>query len=86
MFIIGQLGIINIYISHEIRPMDDPLSFELHNVTNAWPQFMENIIKDLYTAPWIPLSACVAITISVVGFFMLGEGLKKYFKKTGDYI
>jgi peptide/nickel transport system permease protein len=87
-FIIGQLGIIGIYISHKIQVIDAqnlPV-FEVQNTSNAWPLLFENIFQDIFVAPWIPLSAAIGITLIFLGFYTLAEGLRKYFTMGQHYL
>ncbi|QOR66828.1 hypothetical protein IM538_01100 [Cytobacillus suaedae] len=78
MFIIGQLGVINIFISLKIQSTEDD-TYQILNTSNAWPQFFENVSSTIRIYPWIPLTACLFICITTIGFYIFGEGLRKYF-------
>ncbi|GAA0342057.1 ABC transporter permease [Bacillus carboniphilus] len=87
LFIVGQLGVINIYITHKIQVIQAAFIpvFEVQNTSNAWPLLFDQVLFDIYTYQWIPFSACIAISIVVYGFFTLSEGLRKHFKYGYQY-
>ncbi|CAG9609934.1 ABC transporter permease [Pseudoneobacillus rhizosphaerae] len=88
MFIIGQLGIIGIFISHKIQTIsaDTIPVFQIQNTSNAWPLLFETLLKDIFSAPWIPIATGIAISIVILGFFTLAEGLRKHFHKGIHYL
>ncbi|MGM8216070.1 ABC transporter permease [Bacillaceae bacterium W0354] len=91
MFLIGQLGIIGIYISYKVTWIPARY-FELGGVhqefqdAHSWPLLFRQLGTFIYTAPWIPLIASAAITVVVLGFLMFAEGLRKHFQKRQAYL
>ncbi|MHC0039135.1 ABC transporter permease subunit [Pseudoneobacillus sp. C159] len=86
-FIIGQLGIIGIYVSHQVQAinaMNIPV-YELQNTSNAWPLLFETLMHDIFSAPWIPIFTGLAITLVILGFFTLAEGVRRHFRKGVQY-
>ncbi|GIN87928.1 peptide ABC transporter permease [Heyndrickxia sporothermodurans] len=80
MFLLGQLGVINIFLAHRIEVVD-PLVFEVINDSNAWPLLFKDVTFDVFSKPWIPVAACTFITFAIIGFNQLGKGLQKYFER-----
>ncbi|MGE8205760.1 ABC transporter permease subunit [Heyndrickxia sp. NPDC080065] len=80
MFLLGQLGIINIFLAHRIESVDE-LQLEIINDSNAWPLLFKDVTFDVFTKPWIPFAACVFITFAIIGFNQLGKGLKVHFER-----
>ncbi|WP_226086489.1 ABC transporter permease [Mesobacillus sp. S13] len=88
MFLIGQLGIVKIYLSHKLQVIEAQTSIvvEVQNTSNAWPLLFSDILQDIFVYPWIPFVACVIITIVILGFFTLADGLRKHFQKGYEYL
>lgn len=89
LFLIGQLGIINIIISYKTEWNFENLEwgkvYESYKHVYSWPILLNNIGQDIWIAKWIPLIACGAIAFLVLGFFVLAEGLRKHFNKRQSY-
>jgi peptide/nickel transport system permease protein len=86
-FIIGQLGIIGIYVSHRVQALSAEFIpvYELQNTSNAWPLLFETLMHDIFSAPWIPIFTGLAITLVILGFFTLAEGVRRHFRKGVEY-
>ncbi|WP_409304300.1 hypothetical protein [Peribacillus sp. SCS-155] len=74
LFLIGQLGIFNIFLSHTFVL---GYGYEIVNNIPVWPVYLSNIINDIKWAPWIPLSAACMMMGAMLSFFALGEGLRQ---------
>ncbi|WP_223702202.1 ABC transporter permease [Sutcliffiella deserti] len=78
--IIGQLGILSIFVTQEFVQLASGYS-EIRNTSFNWPTLLGEARKDIYTALWIPMNAAVAIMYLIFTFNILGEGLRRYFNK-----
>lgn len=76
MFLIAQLGVIGVFITHEFMSQLDR-SYLAIDRSNSWPTLFENLRRDIYSAQWIPLAALTAITLAMLGFYLLAEGLRE---------
>nr|WP_255688813.1 ABC transporter permease subunit [Pontibacillus sp. HN14] len=88
MFVIGQLGLIQVFISHKIEalPSVTTPAYKVVNTSNAWPVLFQRATADVFGSVWIPFAGAGAITIFVVGFYLLGNGIRHYFEKRQSYI
>ncbi|WP_409304302.1 hypothetical protein [Peribacillus sp. SCS-155] len=81
LFLFGQLGIFNIFIAQKLVQLPGapggPTMYAITNTANIWPIYLSNILADIKTAPWIPLSAAAMIIFSMISFLALGEGIQK---------
>lgn len=80
MFLLGQLGIINVFLVHRIEIVGE-LTAEVINDSNAWPLLFKDVTFDIFSKPWIPIAACVAITLAILAFNQLGKGLRQLFER-----
>ncbi|MGM8214900.1 ABC transporter permease [Bacillaceae bacterium W0354] len=89
LFVIGQLGIIQIFISYKTKWNFENLEYgrvyQSYDDVNSWPIFLQNIGEDIWLSEWIPLATCGAIVFLVLGFFVFAEGLRKHFNKRQSY-
>lgn len=76
MFLLAQLGVIGIYINQEFFSQLDR-GYQSVDVSNSWPVLLSNLRRDVNSAEWIPLVALFFITFSIIGFYLLADGLKK---------
>ena len=76
MLLLVQLGVIGIYVNQQFFSQLDR-SYRAVEMSDAWPVLLGNLRQDVYSAPWIPMAALVAMTFSILGFYILAEGLKK---------
>ncbi|SIT91163.1 ABC transporter permease subunit [Edaphobacillus lindanitolerans] len=76
MFLLVQLGVIGIYVNQQFFSQLDR-SYRAVEMSDAWPVLLGNLRQDIYSAPWIPIAALIAMTFSILGFYILAEGLKK---------
>lgn len=78
MFLIAQLGVIGVFINQKFMSQLSRGTYRAIDASNSWPTLLQNLRSDIYSAPWIPLTIFIAITLTMVGFYCLGEGIKKY--------
>lgn len=78
LFLIGQLGIVEIYFSvkfvSQLGGAYKPL-----NTSNIWPTFFAGITKHIWSSPWFPITGTIAIAITIFTFSMISNGLQQYF-------
>jgi peptide/nickel transport system permease protein len=74
LFLIGQLGVFNIFLSHKFEVGN---GWEIVNTATVWPVYLTNIITDIKWAPWIPLFASCMMMGAMLSFFAIGEGIRK---------
>mgnify|MGYP001342038976 CR=1 FL=1 len=92
MFLLGQLSIIGIYVSHNARWIMsrgfeyNPVLYQDFENVHSWTIFFRDIGSTIHFTPWVPLVACAAITLVVVSFFVFAEGLRKFFNKQQAYL
>ncbi|KZE37091.1 hypothetical protein AV656_10930 [Bhargavaea cecembensis] len=76
MILLVQLGVIGIYVNQKFFSQLDR-SYRAVETSDAWPVLLSSLRQDIYSAQWIPLAALFAMTFSIIGFYLLAEGLKK---------
>lgn len=77
MILLAQLGVIGIYVNQQFFSQLDR-SYLAVETSNSWPVLLSNLQQDIYSAQWIPVAALVAMTFSIICFYLLAEGLKKH--------
>ncbi|GGD26014.1 hypothetical protein [Pontibacillus salipaludis] len=88
MFVIGQLGLIQVFISHKIEAIASVTTpaYKVINTSHTWPVLFQRATSDVFGSVWVPFAGAVAITIFVVGVYLLGNGIRHYFEKRQSYI
>ena len=76
MILLAQLGVIGIYVNQKFFSQLDR-SYRAVETSDSWPVLLSNLRQDIYSAQWIPIAALAAMTFSIIGFYLLAEGLKK---------
>lgn len=76
IFLIGQLGIFSIFISHVVA-MDEVQGLLIMNTSITWPMLLSNVIFDIRQAPWIPFWASAFIAFASCTFYLMSEGIRK---------
>lgn len=76
--LIGQLGMLSIFISQAWIQTDFTVGV-IKNTSLNWATLLGEARGDLLTAPWIPLFAAAAITLTIIAFNLTGEGLRRWF-------
>lgn len=76
MILLVQLGVIGIYVNQQFFSQMDR-SYRAVETSDAWPVLLSSLRQNIYSAQWIPLAALLAMTFSIIGFYLLAEGLKK---------
>ncbi|WP_026573798.1 hypothetical protein [Bacillus sp. UNC438CL73TsuS30] len=77
LFLLGQLGIFGIFISQAFLQQIDG-SYLIDNRAIIWPMFLFDVLIDFDAFPWVPLFSSLFITLSMLSFVSLGEGILEY--------
>lgn len=80
LFIIAQLGLVGIYITHEFVSQLGG-SYLALNTSNAWPTMFSTLLHDIFGARWIPFATVGFIGFSLFTINLLVSGMKTYFDK-----
>lgn len=80
MFLMAQLGVIQIFVS---RKFVSTLSGGYENITTSisYPVLLQGILTDIWVSTWIPYFTVLFISVMILTFFLLAEGLKRFFKR-----
>lgn len=82
LWLLGQLGIVHIFVGGTIKLKDDLLNIDLfYSVTNEWAGLLGNSRKYFKTAPWIFIAPAIAFAYGVLAFQFLAEGIRRKFNK-----
>ncbi|MDP4084301.1 MAG: hypothetical protein Q8934_06750 [Bacillota bacterium] len=80
LFLLGQLGIFGIFISQALSQQGSP-AYAIDNTALVWPMFLFDVLIDFDAFPWVPLFGSLFITLSMLSFVSLGEGILEYHLK-----
>lgn len=80
LFLMAQLGVIQIFVYREFV---STLGGAYENISTSlsYPVMLQNILRDIWVHTWIPYFTVLFIAVLIITFFLLSEGLKRYFKK-----
>ena len=80
LFLMAQLGVIQIFVS---RKFVSTLGGGYENVSTSvsYPVLLQTILRDIWVHTWVPYFTVLFISVMIIMFFLLAEGLKIYFKK-----
>ncbi|MEH7382672.1 ABC transporter permease subunit [Bacillus sp. JJ1533] len=76
LFLIAQLGIVGIFISVAFEN-DAVGAIYTVNASDSWPLILSTILNDMWGVKLIPFSAIFLIAITVLSFYLIGNGLVK---------
>ncbi|MGG1398905.1 hypothetical protein ABE288_14015 [Bacillus salipaludis] len=77
LFLLGQLGIFGIFISQTLIQQING-AYLIDNTAMIWPMFLFDVLIDFDAFPWVPLFSSLFITLSMLSFVSLGEGILEY--------
>ncbi|MEC1375308.1 ABC transporter permease subunit [Heyndrickxia oleronia] len=80
LFLIAQLGIVAIFISHEFFSTLNG-AYVIANSSNAWPTLLIDLLNNIWGKTWIPYSAITIITITLFSLHLISNGLENYFQR-----
>ncbi|WP_449538735.1 ABC transporter permease [Ferdinandcohnia sp. Marseille-Q9671] len=80
LFLIAQLGIVGIFISVTFEN-DASGAYYAVNTSDSWPLVLSTVLKDMWGVKIIPFSAIFLISITVLSFYLIGNGLVKKMNK-----
>ncbi|MGE6260204.1 hypothetical protein ACQKCU_20375 [Heyndrickxia sporothermodurans] len=76
LFLLGQLGIFNIFLSQTIaQTIENSPLYAIENSSLIWPMYLNNIIVDSHTGPWILMYTSLFITFAMFSLNALGAGI-----------
>ncbi|MEH7885054.1 ABC transporter permease subunit [Bacillus sp. JJ1609] len=78
LFLMSQLGVIQIFVS---RKFVSTLGGAYANISTSlsYPVMLQDILRDIWVNTWIPYYTVLFISLMIISFFLLAEGLKKHF-------
>lgn len=82
IFLIGQLGILQIFLTSEVVMVWTGAG-EIRNTSINWAVLLGESRNTFLIEPWLAFYPALAITITMTGFFLLGEGLRKHYSRMG---
>lgn len=82
--ILAQLGFFQFFISH-VHVQDDKGQWSFQNTSLMWPNHLGSILQDIRGPIWIPFFATLFITIAILTFTLIGNGLSKQLLKKYHY-
>lgn len=80
LFLMAQLGVIQIFVSRKFVSTLGG-AYENFSTSLSYPVMLQNILRDIWVNTWIPYYTVLFISLMIITFFLLAEGLKKHFKK-----
>jgi peptide/nickel transport system permease protein len=80
LFLMAQLAVIQIFVSRTFLSTESG-SYENISTSLSYPVLLQNILRDIWVHTWIPYFTVLFISMMIITFFLLSEGLKRYFKK-----
>ncbi|MCH1626506.1 ABC transporter permease subunit [Ferdinandcohnia quinoae] len=80
LFLIAQLGIVGIFISMSFEA-DGFGGYNFINTSDSWALVLSGILKDMWSAKIIPMSAIFLISLTVLSFYLVGNGVIRRFNK-----
>ncbi|MFD2043459.1 peptide ABC transporter permease [Ornithinibacillus salinisoli] len=85
MFLLGQLGLIGIFISQDLIQVEIGV-FEMRNDSISWPMLLMNSTLDIRGPIWIPFWSAFAMTLTIFTFNLIAHGIQNLPKKKDSYI
>lgn len=80
LFLLAQFGVMEIFIQHTYESQLGG-SYRLMSDSIAWPMYFYKIHETIRMYEWIPISAIGAIAITMIAFYLTGEGIQRYFQQ-----
>jgi peptide/nickel transport system permease protein len=74
LFLIAQLGVIGIFVNVVFEPGMFG-GFSVVNGSESWPNLLDNIQGDIYSYKIVPFSGILVISLTVLSFYVVGNGL-----------
>lgn len=80
LFLMAQLAVIQIFVSRKFVSTIGG-SYENVSTSISYPVLMQTILRDIWVHTWVPYFTVLFISLMIITFFLLAEGMKRYFKK-----
>lgn len=81
MFLIAQLGVFSIFVSQTWVQLDIAYG-ELQNASFNWATLLGETRSYLRRETWIVFYPALAITYTIISFYLIGEGLRSHFTRS----
>ncbi|MCD8511892.1 MAG: ABC transporter permease [Bacillus sp. (in: Bacteria)] len=81
MFLIAQLGVFSIFVSQTWVQLDFAYG-ELQNASLNWATLLGETRSYLRRETWIVFYPALAITYTIMSFYLIGEGLRSHFTRS----
>lgn len=78
LFLLAQFGVMGIFIQHTYESQLSG-AYQMMSDSNAWPMFFYKLHETIRIYEWMPFSAIFAIAITMLAFYLTGEGIQRYF-------
>jgi peptide/nickel transport system permease protein len=85
LFLMAQLAVVQIFISRDFISQLGG-GYQAQNTSIAYPGFLQTIIRDMWTHPWIPYSTVLFISFMIITFYLLSEGIKIWYQHKYRYL
>ncbi|MFK9092695.1 ABC transporter permease subunit [Bacillus salipaludis] len=79
LFLLSQLAVVQLFLNQKFTSELDG-SYSAENISLAYPMYLQLISRDIWSSYWVPLSAVLFISVMIITFLLIADGLKKYFK------
>lgn len=76
LFLIAQLGVVGIFISVAFENDASGAMYAV-NTSDSWPLILSTVLYDMWGVKVIPFSAIFLIAITVLSFYLIGNGIVK---------
>lgn len=79
LFLLSQLAVVHLFMDRKFTSELDG-SYSAENISLAYPMYLRMVSSDVWSSYWVPLSAVLFISVMIITFLLIADGLKKYFK------
>ncbi|MFZ7946998.1 ABC transporter permease subunit [Neobacillus sp. 19] len=79
LFLLSQLAVVQLFLNQKFTSELDG-SYSAENISLAYPMYLQTISRDIWSSYWVPLYSVLFISLMIITFLLLADGLKKHFK------
>ncbi|MDZ5713183.1 ABC transporter permease subunit [Jeotgalibacillus haloalkalitolerans] len=80
LFLIAQLTLVGVFFQNEFWSVRGG-TVTTENGSYIWPALLEDIHQDVFTAEWVILSTVGMITFTMLTFYLLSNGIRRYYQE-----
>jgi len=77
LMLLGELGFIGVFIGGGTRTISSADALVTYFDVHEWGVMLSNTWRSFRSYPWMTLAPALAFTLSIVGFNLFGEGLRR---------